>query len=397
MRGHLVQRYEGSWSIVLDLGFQIDAATGKTRRRQKWITVRGRRQDAEARLAELVRDVHRGELVMPHKRTLGAWLDEWLDKAIKPPARTLRAYETYKSVIARHLKPRLGAIVLQQVKAADLKRYYTEAAERAENPLAPATLEQHHTILHSALQAAVLEGLVQRNVAKLVVGKPHAPEGHQDAMEHCWEGHEAKTLLVAAKAAGARQAAFYTLALDTGARRGELCGLKWPDVDLASGRVTFQRQLLKPGPVPVFGPVKNKAPRTVEIAAETVALLRRHRGHQAELKLANREHYHDHGLVFAKEWGDLQRRHDTLGDPLQANNLGQREYARLIKAAGVRAIKFHGLRHTCATLLLQAGVPANVVQRRLGHKKIEITLTIYAHALPAMQQDAAARLAAVLH
>src|SRR5262245_10481027 len=103
MRGHIVRRYEGSWSIVLDLGYQTDPATGKTKRRQKWITVRGRKQDAEARLAELVRDVNRGELVLPHKRTLGAWLDEWLEKAIKPPAKTLRAYETYKSVIARHL------------------------------------------------------------------------------------------------------------------------------------------------------------------------------------------------------------------------------------------------------------------------------------------------------
>jgi integrase len=397
MRGSLVQRYKGSWSVVLDLGYQTDPATGKTRRRQKWITVRGRRQDAEARLAELVRDTHRGELVLPHKRTLGDWLDEWVEKAIKPPARTLRAYETYKSVIARHLKPRLGAIALQQVKAADLKAYYTQAGGRQNAPLSQATLEQHHTILHSALQAAVLDGLVQRNVAKLVVGKPHAPEGHEDAREHCWEAHEAKAFLVAAKAVGARQGAFYGLALDTGARKGELCGLGWSDVDLAAGRVTFQRQLLKPGPSPVFAPVKNKTPRTVEIAAETVALLRRLKAHQAELKLANREHYHDHGLVFAKEWGDLQRRHDTLGQPLQANNLGQREYARLIKAAGVRPIKLHGLRHTCATLLLQAGVPANVVQRRLGHKKIEITLTVYAHALPAMQQDAAERLAAMLH
>ena len=79
------------------------------------------------------------------------------------------------------------------------------------------------------------------------------------------------------------------------------------------------------------------------------------------------------------------------------NNLGQREYAKLIKKAGVRPIKFHGLRYTCATLLLQAGEPAPVIKERLGHKRIEITLGIYAHALPSMQQNAAATLAAVLH
>ena len=79
------------------------------------------------------------------------------------------------------------------------------------------------------------------------------------------------------------------------------------------------------------------------------------------------------------------------------NNLGQREFRKLLKVSGVRPIKFNGLRHTCATLLLSAGVPANVVQQRLGHKKIEITLSVYAHALPSMQQDAAARLAAMLH
>lgn len=90
------------------------------------------------------------------------------------------------------------------------------------------------------------------------------------------------------------------------------------------------------------------------------------------------------------------RQHDVLGDPLQINNFGQREYARLIKTAGVKAIKFHGLRHTCATLLFQAGVPVKVIQERLGHKRVEITLGIYAHVLPSMQQDAAAKLAALL-
>ena len=113
--------------------------------------------------------------------------------------------------------------------------------------------------------------------------------------------------------------------------------------------------------------------------------------------MRNRKVYHDLGLVFAKECGDLHGREDSLGFPLQMDNLGQREFARLIKAADVRIIKFHGLRHTAATLLFQAGAPAKVVHEPLGHRRIEVTLAIYAHVLPSMQQEAAATFGGILH
>ena len=83
-----------------------------------------------------------------------------------------------------------------------------------------------------------------------------------------------------------------------------------------------------------------------------------------------------------------------LGFPLQMNNLGHREYAQSIEAAGVKRIKFHGMRHTCATLLLQAGTPVHVVSERLGHSKVAMTMEVYAHVLPDMQTDAAATLGA---
>lgn len=150
------------------------------------------------------------------------------------------------------------------------------------------------------------------------------------------------------------------------------------------------RQLVKPGPSPIFGPPKNGKPRIVHLAPQTVALLKRHKAHQAELKLAMGTSYHDHGLVFAKEGPEF-------GDPLQINNLGQREYARLITAAGVRKIKFHGLRHTCATLMLAAGTPVKVVSERLGHQTVEMTLNNYAHALPSMQQESAVKHGLVLY
>lgn len=393
MRGSIKKRYKGSWSLILDLGYRVDPKTGGRKRHQKWVAFRGTKKEAETHLTELLRAANRQEFVQPSKITVGQWLLEWLEKAIKPPARRINTYKTYKRIIEDKLVPSMGAFRLQELKATDLKAYYTSQQET----LSSTTLSQYHTLMSAALKAAVLEGLVTRNVASIVVGKPRIRRDHTDIAANCWEAHGAQAFLRAAKEAGPRPAAMYALALDSGARKGELCGLQWGDLDLEKGTVTFVRQLIEWGAEPVYGPIKNDMPRTLDLGPETVTLLKEHKRHQAEMKMANRTIYKDHGLVFAKEWAERWTRKDFLGLPLQANNIGEREFARIIKAANVRRISFHGLRHTSATLLLKAGVAPQVVQQRLGHKRIEMTLGIYAHALPSMQQDAARRLATLLH
>ena len=403
MRGSIHRGSKCSWRIALDLGYETNPQTGIRRRKQRWLVVQGPKREAERKLAELVHTVSRGEFVEPSKRTVGEWLLEWMEKVIRPTKR-IRTYETYHSIIVRYLIPRLGFIPLQQLKAVDLERYYSDVKACRIRPLATAkgglseiSVSVHHVILHSALNAALLDSLVTRNVAKLVKGKPRRRESHEAVQHHCWDAAEARAFMQTAKVAGPQPAAFYALALDTGVRKAELCGLAWSEVDFKAGTVTISRQLVKRGPPPVFGPVKAGKPRVIDVSAETLVLLRKHHARQAEVKLANRLDYHDHGLVFAKEGGSRQRTVDTLGDPLQMNNLGQREFATLTKRAEVRRIKFHGMRHTCATLMLQAGISSRVVQERLGHQKIEITMNVYAHVLPAMQQDAAAKLGAILH
>lgn len=391
MRGSILQRHKGSWSLIIDLGYQPDPATGLRKRKQKWITFRGTRKQAETKLNDLVRAADRGEFVEPSKTTVSEWLKEWIDKAIKPPLKAQATYDGYSRIIEKSIAPKLGTLRLQTLKPLDIEGYYSGLGT-----LAPSTVQVHHAILHSALGAAVKAGLVTRNVATLVSNKPKKVV-HEDVLDHVWTANQAAKFLTAAKAAGPLPAAFYALALDSGARRGELAGLQWSDLDLATGKLTIRRQLLKGGAEPVFAPTKTKAARTIELADETIRLLKTHKAHQAEVKLANRRTYADHGLIFAKEWSDVRKHGDCLGHPLQVNNIGQREFERLVKAAGVKRIKFHGLRHTVATLMLSAGVPAHVVQRRLGHAKVEMTLGVYAHALPTMQQDAAARLAALLH
>jgi integrase len=156
--------------------------------------------------------------------------------------------------------------------------------------------------------------------------------------------------------------------------------------------VTIRRKLLKGGPVPVFGATKTKKIRTLQLAPESIACLKAHKQAQATIKMQNRQHYHDHGLVFAKAYADGGR----LGEPLQVNNLGSRQFARLMKAAGVPRITLHGLRHTCATLMIASGEPVNVVQQHLGHSKVEMTLNVYSHVLKAMEQGAADRRSAWL-
>src|SRR5262245_53079986 len=121
MRGSLKQRSPGSWSLILEFGYTRDPKTGKAKRIQKWVTFRGTKQKAEDRLRDLLHDASHGTYVEPSKRTVGEWLDEWVDLAIKPPRRTQRAYDTYTSVIACHLKPGLGHIHLQRLRSIDFE------------------------------------------------------------------------------------------------------------------------------------------------------------------------------------------------------------------------------------------------------------------------------------
>ena len=253
----------------------------------------------------------------------------------------------------------------------------------------------HHAVLTSALNAAVKGGLVHRNVAKLVNNKPLI-RSHTDALTNVWTLEEARRFLVATKQnASPQYTAMYALLLDSGLRKGELLGLQWKDLN--GNQLKVERQLMKCGhKEPIFAPPKRNSIRTIDLSDETVVLLREHRRTQSEVKMANRTHYHDYGLMFAQSWEHVHAHRADLGAGLAKwcinKNLG-----RLCAIAKVRPITVHGLRHTSATLLLAAGVPPHVVHRRLGHKKIEMTLGLYAHVLPSMQADAAKRLAILLH
>jgi len=187
----------------------------------------------------------------------------------------------------------------------------------------------------------VRERVIAANPAADLDHDPRRDKGrNDDARLNCWTGEEAKTFLETAKTAGPQAGAFYALALDGGLRKGELCELRWSDVDFDASSVWVVRQFTKPPPAPTFGPTKSGTTRRVDIAPETLELLRAHKRAQAELKMANRTTYKDFGLVFAKEYGDVTNRKDMIGLPLQSNNLTERQFAKLVKVAKVKPITF---------------------------------------------------------
>ncbi len=372
MRGHIVKRAKDSYSLVLTLGTTVDPETGKKKKNQKWITVKGTKRAAETKLAELIHQYETGQFQEPTRMTVGEWLEKWLEVYLLPSTRKKpRTKETYELVTRNHLIPCLGSILLQRLQPFQIQDYYNKST------LAPATLEQHHAILHQALDVAwKVEKLIVSNPAKMVVEKPHAGQGQE--ME-TWTAGEVQKFLAVAIEEGTQTQVFYTTAIETGMRKGELCGLKWDDVDLNRSRISVRRTLIKAGAEPVMGTPKSGRGRAIAISADLVRLLRKHKAEQNEWRLRLGDSYNNLDFVFAKQ----------NGNPLQINNLGQREFRKLTEKAGIKQIRFHDLRHTCATLLLENDLHPKIVQERLGHSDISMTLNRYSHVTPTMQESAA--------
>ncbi len=195
---------------------------------------------------------------------------------------------------------------------------------------------------------------------------------------------EARAFLGAAR--GDDLEALYRLALSTGLRQGELLGLKWEDLNIDGAELRVNHALQRFGGALHLVPPKTvRSRRSVPIPALAVETLRTHRARQRDARLLAGARWHETGLVFATKWGT----------PIEPTN-ATRSFKRLLARAGLRQIRFHDLRHSCATLLLVQGVSPRVVMEILGHSQISLTMNTYSHVIPALQREAAARLDALL-
>jgi integrase len=274
-----------------------------------------------------------------------------------------RTWERYEQIVRVHIKPSLGRVKLNGLTATHARGLYRE---KLEDGSSPRTVQYIHTTLRKALQDAVSDGLIPRNVADgIKAPKPKEKEITPLSPE------QARAFLKAVH--GDRLEALYVLAVHRGLRQGELLGLRWEDVDLETGKLQVRRTLSLTSQGHTFEPPKNGKGRCVELTEDTSGALKRHLTDQLKEIETLGDEYQDQGVIFPGQ----------KGQPMRPWTL-TRKLERIIERTGFPHIRFHDLRHTCATLLLAKGVHPKFVQELLGHATISITLDRYSHVIPAM-------------
>lgn len=368
------------WYFVVDL-----APPGAPRRQVKR---RGFRTQSAARatLDELLVAVRSGDYVEPSKMSLGDYLEKWLDTLVVAGRRETTIIG-YRRLLGRYvLRGDLATVPIQAISAIDLDRLYGRLAADGGlkgRPLSLRTVRYVHAVLGKALADAERKGLIARNPARLA--SPPATSATRAPEMTVWSPAELAVFLDQTEAHP--HGVLFRLAALTGMRRGELCGLRWIDVDLEAGIVTVRRSVTSMDGQRIVGEVKSaRSRRRIDIDPQTVSVLVSHRAGQARERLLMGEAYKSEGLVFAMADGQAWLA-DTIS---QASD-------RAVAASGLPRIRFHDLRHTHATHLLTVKENVKVVSDRLGHASVAFTLDTYGHVLPGQQASAAAVVAALIH
>lgn len=393
--GSIRQRKDGRWEARV----WVFATDGSEVRR----SVYGDSWDeAHEAMIKLQSDKMAGIRIPASADTVGDYLAYWLSQIAEPRVRP-STMASYRWLITTYVLPYLGSKKLARLRPADIRTFLNrlkgvcqccalgkdkrrmERGQAArccaltpqrccEGFLSDGSVRYAHRLVRAALQDAIVDELIATNPARhLRISHRYRPKFTP------WTADEARRFLKAARED--RWYALYSVALALGLRRGEALGLRWIDVDLIDNVISVRRTLQRVNGVLTNGPVKTESSdRKVGVPAALARVLTLHKAEQArESKIAKK--WTDHGMVFATK----------LGTPIEPRNLN-RHFDQLCERAGVPRIRFHDLRHSCATILYDQGVPIENIQDVLGHSSPTITKTIYVEATRKIQRDAVDRL-----
>lgn len=351
-----------------------DPATGKTVRKA---FDRPSRREALAAGKRWIEQTDGGLLPDADKLTLGEWIDRWLEDYAKQRIR-VKSYEKYEGCLRLYIKPALGGITITRLKSPDIQRVFNQLLEHGgkdKKGISPLTIKNTRRYLISCLEQAVKDGLLPRNIAK----NTNPPKITKMEVKPLNE-EQSKILTATAKETGALPHMVILLTLSTGMRLGEVFGLKWDDIDIDRGIIRVQRELVTSNHTQYFEEPKTaKSRRQIPLPADINEYLKEYKTWQDEQKQSTGDKWADDDMVFA----------GSFGQPYNPHNFSSRNFKVILRKAGLdTSVKFHDLRHTHATLLLQQGINPKIVQERLGHSTITLTMDTYSHLLPDMQGSA---------
>ena len=333
-----------------------------------------KRQEVHDKMQAALLEKQQGTLVTAPQQTVSQYLAYWLEHNVRDAVRP-RTYERYESIVRLHIVPIMGKVKLQALTPQHIN---TLKSKKLKEGLSPTTVSAIHDMLHKALDDAVKMGLIARNVCDVV---SHTRKQHKEINPLMPE--QARKLLEAVK--GHPQEALFVLALATGMRRGELLGLKWQDINLDKGTLQVRRMLSRlptqmgkeNGDLYVEAEPKTKSSRrNIVIAGFALEALKEHRKRQNEMKRLAGDSWEEHDYVFCKALGQ----HLDPGGVLV-------QLKHWLEKAGLPDRRFHDLRHSAATILLQARVQLKTVQELLGHSTIATTADIYSHVSSEMREE----------
>ena len=341
--------------------------SGKNREYKYFDTQR----EANAWRHKMVEQRRQGLVLTGSKVPLSKFLDDWLvvaENSVRP-----NTYLQYSQIVHQHIVPILGKILLKGLRPDHVQSLYTK---KLASGTSPNTTRMIHAVLHRALNHALSLGLVIRNVSD-VVTRPKVPHKEMKTLDD----YQVRQLIQAAE--GTRFQILFWIAVTTGLRQGEILGLKWSDIDWQTGRMQIQRQVQRrKGEGLVFcEPKSASGRRVITLGKATLERLRAYKERQYKEMLVAGDKWQDYNLIFPT----------PIGTPLDCSNV-LKAYKKCLKEAGLPNLRFHDLRHTAATLMLQEGINPKIVQERLGHADISLTLNTYSHVLPSMQKEAAEKM-----
>jgi len=304
------------------------------------------------------------------KILLADFLEDWL--VSKKASIRRKTFEHYARDVNTHIVPRLGKVRVAELKPRQIQRLYDE---KLAHGMGVRSVVHLHAVIRQALNHAIKLGLIPRNPATMT----NPPKLRPKEMKVLNEG-QVQTFLLAAAELQPDIHALYHMAINTGMRQSELLGLKWTDLDAFAKTLAVRRQVqFRKGRGVVLSGLKTEASnRTLKLGDGTLSLLRNHQIEQANYSLERKGDWEEYNMMFPT----------SLGTPYYSSVL-QKRFNGLVKKSGLESIRFHDLRHTAASLMLKHGIPVIVVSRRLGHARPSITLDVYGHLVPGMQEKAA--------